>query len=367
MGSLFLEEEKQLIRTIADRIGHYLLLHDLLKREAKISTYQEKQQESILENWRIIVELLFQSDRRSYENISRKMLIYLCLNGVKEAVELIDDIQIAPVAELEARRGFLPGKEAIPQKSSERVFQLAEKYLDNEEVLGCIQRWMQESRYEFFIKTLINPNSTLQNIFEAIHFFHHLLHQGVEVSDTIRKEAKVNLLRRLFSEQLEYLMIAKSYVDIHDFNYLTKTIIHPPNSHGKLGGKAAGVFLASSILELNHEEHHLNDGVDVPKTWYITSDAIYSFIQHNNLEEVSEQKYKSIEQVVSEYPLIRKLLERAELPASIIRGLSTALDGLQECPLSFAVPVCLETGWELILHLNMNSVMSPIAGVKSIV
>ncbi len=215
----------------------------------------------------------------------------------------------------------------------DEIFDLANKHFGSEEVMNLIQRWMQEIRYDSFLRFLINPNTTMQEIVEAVHFFHHLVHQGVSLADSILKGSRVDLVRRFFSEQLEFIIIAKEYVDIHDFNKLVKSIIYPSNSHGKLGGKAAGVFLATAVLKRMKEQFPSLGRVRIPKTWYLNSDCLYSFLQQNNLEEISEQKYKPLPQVRQEYSLIKQLMHNAAFPFELIRGLSSALDDFGEAPL----------------------------------
>ncbi|OGC91493.1 MAG: hypothetical protein A2W25_00515 [candidate division Zixibacteria bacterium RBG_16_53_22] len=71
----------------------------------------------------------------------------------------------------------------------------------------------------------------------------------------------------------------------------------------------------------------------MPKTWYITSDAILTFANLNNFEEVIEQKYKEIYQVRIEYPNIVQTFKNATFPPEIIQGLSMALDDFKDSPL----------------------------------
>ena len=71
--------------------------------------------------------------------------------------------------------------------------------------------------------------------------------------------------------------------------------MHPPNSHGKLGGKSAGLFLARKIVERMQEEHEDLRGIRVPRTWHIASDGVIAFVRHNNLEDVYDRKYLEID------------------------------------------------------------------------
>ncbi len=73
--------------------------------------------------------------------------------------------------------------------------------------------------------------------------------------------------------------------------------------------------------------------VKTPKTWYIVSDAVFSFIEHNNLEEIIEHKYLNIGEVRQEYPYIVHVFKNTPLPPDIMKGLSIALDDFGDVPL----------------------------------
>ena len=56
------------------------------------------------------------------------------------------------------------------------------------------------------------------------------------------------LVRRFLTDQLKFVNIAKVYLEVADFHELCQRIVYPPRSHGRIGGKAAGLFLASRIV-----------------------------------------------------------------------------------------------------------------------
>ena len=67
----FLKHEKRLLKTIADRIGNFILHQQL--REAAEERREEQPRESTGE-WRVILNLLHHTDRTLFENVSEKML-----------------------------------------------------------------------------------------------------------------------------------------------------------------------------------------------------------------------------------------------------------------------------------------------------
>jgi predicted nucleotidyltransferase len=110
-------------------------------------------------------------------------------------------------------------------------------------------------------------------------------------------------------------------------------MIYPAKSHGKLGGKSVGLFIADKVLKKSKEHEDLLKDIKTPKTWYITSDTIIEFLHYNNLEEVFEQKYKDIDQIRQEYPYIVQVFKNSYFPPDIVKDLSLALDELGNVPL----------------------------------
>ena len=75
----------------------------------------------------------------------------------------------------------------------------------------------------------------------------------LELSEPREKSLRVALIRRLLTDQSGYIDIAKRFADFDSFNDMLSRVIHPIGSHGKLGGKSAGMLLAKQILT-NHEK-----------------------------------------------------------------------------------------------------------------
>nr|HQU71508.1 PEP/pyruvate-binding domain-containing protein [Calditrichia bacterium] len=218
-------------------------------------------------------------------------------------------------------------------KISNKIFHIAGEYLGEKEILQRIQKWIKEDRSGFLVNILENPGTTLSEIAAAIERYHHLTPQGLELSSPREKGFRVSLIRRLLADQPHFINIAKPHIEVEDFFALFAKIIFPSGSHGKIGGKSAGLLLAYRVLINSARENPQLGEIKLPKTWYLTSDGILSFMQYNNLEEIVEQKYKEIGQVRQEYPYVVQLFKNSLLPPEIINGLSVALDDFDEVPL----------------------------------
>lgn len=159
------------------------------------------------------------------------------------------------------------------------------------------------------------------------------LRENIELPASIHRAICVHLIRRIMSGSVGFIKIAKNFVNLKDFYELFPQLIYPNKSHGKLGGKGSGLFIASQVIKKEIKDREILKNVKVPRTYYFTTDGLYNFVDHNSLEEVFEQKYKDIEQIRQEYPQIIELFKNGEFPPEIIKHLSSALDDLGENPL----------------------------------
>jgi pyruvate,water dikinase len=333
----FLRGETKLLETIAERMGSFIGYQRIrqLFHERKGST-EGLQHDN---EWKILLELLRKTDRILFLRISQKMLNYLCWTGISEGQRLVQyyapDTQESEDELLaDSNKPFHKTAPLLPNDFlSDETFKIAADHLTPEEILSFIQRWIQQDKLSFLLKAVVNLNTPIIEVVDAISRYHRMAEDGSEIPSPTKDSVLGTLIRRFFSEQLDYINIAKKYIEVSDFYDLLGKVIFAPESSGRLGGKSAGLFLASQILRrCCQDKEHLGD-FKVPKTWYITSDAIITFVNVNNFEEVIEQKYKAIPQVRVEYPNIVQTFKNATFPAEIVQGLSMALDDFGDKPL----------------------------------
>ena len=325
----FLKEERSLLNIIATQLGMFAL-HQRLKVVFESNDH-------LLEvpkcEWCKILDLIKKTDSALTSRITRKMINYLCLRGIKSAIDLF--------------AGYTSSKELIPESnfpyqvmestggklSTTAIFSLAERHLSEEEILANLRTWINEDNSGFMANTFENTGSTLLDLCGAIERYYYLVTQGSVLSPLREKAFRVSLIRRLFTDQTSLIDIAKQYIEIKNFHELIHSIISPPGSHGKLGGKSAGLFIAKKILSATGKSHQFLNEIKTPKTWYVTSDAMLHFIKHNNLEDTYEQKYKDIGIVRREYPYLIHIFKNSLFPTEMIHQLSAALDDFGKVPL----------------------------------
>jgi len=328
----FLKEERRLIDNIAERIG-FQILHQKLK-----SVFEDRKKTDQREDWWAVLDMLKQTDPKLLVRLSRKMVNYLCWTGVKEADGLLE--KFSPMVKHEGGKLLSEINKPYDRQSdtdmlvlSYQIFQVAGKHIEEKNILALIQKWTKQDKSDFLTEIMEDSGSTVATISAAIERYHHLIPNMLELTESREKSIKIALIRRLLTDQQDFIDIAKRVVKIDSFNKLLHNTIHPINSHGRLGGKSSGLFLAKQILESNSSEIEFFDKIKIPKTWYITSDGLLNFMTYNNLEEIVEQKYKEIGRVRQEYPYVVQVFKNSTFSPEIIKGLLMALEDFGDVPL----------------------------------
>jgi hypothetical protein len=333
----FLKEETKLLGTIVERLGHYLLYSRMKQAHQEIQTARFDVAAHKTEEWRVALNFLRRINKNLFLAISRRMLNFLSWSGVREAEGILQKSLAAQRGRAVAypeddNRPYQTALPAFSEKLSDETFRLAAKHLTSEQILFNIQKWIQEDRLSFLVQ-VTNRNLSLAQVVDAIRRYHHIAAEGIELPPANKRGVLVSLIRRFLSDLPEYIHAAVEHIEIDDFYEILDHIVFYPESQGKLGGKSAGLFLAKHILKNSADSLSHFGEIKVPKTWYITSDGLLSFLAHNNLNEVVEQKYKDINQVRLEYPHIIQTFKNSRFPTDIIQGLSMVLDDFKDRPI----------------------------------
>ncbi|MCA9925003.1 MAG: hypothetical protein KC419_02145 [Anaerolineales bacterium] len=130
------------------------------------------------------------------------------------------------------------------------------------------------------------------------------------------EELKVVLIKRLISDNLHFIGIAKKVFSIRDLRWIYERLL----GTGKIGGKAAGVLLALATLRQKGDVlgPDISRLVDIPETYFIGSEIIYEYIYINKLERFVNQKYLTNKEMREEYPQIVQAFLTGEFPSYII-------------------------------------------------
>ncbi len=331
----FLEKELKLIKTIADRIGHTILQRDV-EPVLREWTLNKSQGRSTVTEWMLIIDLVSRTNQRMLLHLCRKMINYLCMSGVKEAEEVLWAFSN------DSNNFFEPGETNSPSERfvlgniasiQEKTYKIASHHLSDTEISIRLKNWIQEEKVYPLIKAVDRLDASVKEIVKVI------TRRNYSIGDTSMSYSPmghwlvVALIQRFLSDNYDYINVGRHHIEISDFYKIASRLIFPEGSHGKIGGKGAGLFLAQQILARASEDIPALQNIKVPKTWYITTDEIKEFLYYNNLEELNTQKYKEMFEIRIDYPNIIQLLKNCDFPEGIVKSLSMALDDFGDSPL----------------------------------
>jgi len=168
------------------------------------------------------------------------------------------------------------------------------------------------------------------------------------------QEAKVALIRTLISDQLRYIRIARDWLTIDDLAEIRRHKI----GAGRVGGKAAGLILAYTILNQVADEE-TKTHIQIPESYYVGSGEYYTFMAYNDLGNFNNQKYKTEEQMRFEYPEIVQKFETGTFPFDTLEKLRLILESAGKKPLIVRSSSLLEDNFDRSFAGKYESVFLP--------
>ncbi|MHC4959929.1 MAG: PEP/pyruvate-binding domain-containing protein [Planctomycetota bacterium] len=135
------------------------------------------------------------------------------------------------------------------------------------------------------------------------------------------------LIRRFIADRPEYISIARNTLSMRDVSWVLDRVVGAQSGQGSVGGKAAGMLLATSILRREDKT------VRMPDTAFVLTDAYEEFKRHNGLTELSDHKYREMPEIRGNYRAIREIFSNAEFPARIADHLAAEMERWGEAPL----------------------------------
>ncbi|MBF0542958.1 MAG: PEP/pyruvate-binding domain-containing protein [Candidatus Riflebacteria bacterium] len=320
--------------------------------------------------WKVVIDLLREVNQPFFNRLGRKMVYFLFKRNVEKAGKLIDRIDVFHGQQAKWHENKWDNQ-AMPrinysdlENLVEETFVVASQELSDEEILNLIQLWLKQDQLRFFTEATEKRDVPLAEIREAIQRFNRMIGHHEIFSNEERISLRVALIRRFFTEDLEYINTVKKNVKISDFSAILFRTIGTPKGCGKLGGKAGGLFRAQKILETAKVEKTILEKIKVPKTWYLTSDGSLEFMHFNALEEMPTIKYREISEIKNEFAYLNQIFKNSFLPPEIIDGLKLALDDFGEVPLIVRSSSLLEDSKQLAFAGKYKSLFVSNQGPK---
>ena len=137
------------------------------------------------------------------------------------------------------------------------------------------------------------------------------------------EEIKVVLIKRLISDQLPFIGVARKAFTIADLRHIYRNRI----GSGKIGGKAAGMLLARRILRRKDPElgSDISEFISIPDSYFVGTEVIYDFRLINKLNHFMNQKYRPLDEIRDMYPKIVDAHLQGEFPENIVEQLHEVL------------------------------------------
>lgn len=207
-----------------------------------------------------------------------------------------------------------------------------------------------------------NPEiSPWEVLFRQGEIYEQLPKDEFERSRHHLEEIKVVLIKRLISDQLPYIGVAKRVFTINDLRYIYNRRI----GNGKIGGKAAGLMLAWRILQQQHGDgNDIHPYIGIPESYFIGTEVIYEFRLMNGLDHYMNQKYREIEEIREEYPRIVEAHLAGGFSPGVIKQLRAVLADIGDSPLIVRSSSLLEDNFGYAFAGKYNSYFCPNQGTE---
>ncbi len=176
------------------------------------------------------------------------------------------------------------------------------------------------------------------------------------------EEIKVVLIKRLISDQLPYIGVAKKIFSISDLRRIYSRRI----GTGKIGGKAAGLLLAWRILQQPDPEtgEACCIDVEIPDSYFMGTEVLYEFRLKNGLDHLMNQKYRPLPEIRVEYPHIVEKHLQGVFPNKIVDRLRKMLREFDGAPLIVRSSSLLEDNFGYAFAGKYNSYFCPNQGTE---
>lgn len=301
--------------------------------------------------WKIILDHIIHQDESMTYRICRKMIIHLERMKVNEIHFLLQQLNPKvdnPDSVISNAQNW-PSPKGNPFVASEvikSVFKIADKYIPDDEVSSLITQWLHKEKLRNLSKVLDRRNAPLNEVIEALKKYFELGGSKEFTSEDERIGVRVSIITRFLSENLRYINIAKKHITLLAIEKIFEKFIGPAYGAGKVGGKSAGMILASQILMNRKEVNPDLRNVHTPKSWFLTSDGILEFINYNALDEFTFSKYQSLDEIEIEYPFLKYIFKQSHFPPETIYSFNVILDDIKDKPIVVRSSSLLEDSFE---------------------
>ncbi|BBB33256.1 phosphoenolpyruvate synthase [Thermotomaculum hydrothermale] len=266
--------------------------------------------------------------------IRKKMRKLLEKDGIISREKIKEEAKIKAMAD-QRREGLT---DPINQESAEKWQQRVREHIKQLTDFYFALNFSIDNALDIIEEVKIT-NLQLQELLENEEFSFELFKEAEDYlkkgnlehldNDPKMEHIRVNIIRNFISDKLDFISIAKKYFTFQDLKEIKARII----GSGKIGGKAAGLLLAYSILKKEGEKNQSFPKVNIPACYFLCSEVFYRFFEHNNALDFQTIKYKSLEEVEREYPELKRRILSFSFPDDIVLKLRALLEKFKGRPM----------------------------------
>jgi len=320
--------------------------------------------------WKTILDYIIFQDKYLTFRMCRKMIIHLERMKVPE----IEFFMLELNPEFEESNEIITNGQNWPKPKGNpflakdviyRVFEIADKYIPNSEFTYLITTWLNREKLRNLSKVLEKHNSPLSEIIDALKRYFELGGSKEFTSLEERVGVRVFLISRFLSENLKYINIAKNYITLMAVEKIFNRIIGPADGAGKVGGKSAGLILAQEILESKKITNPILKDVSTPKSWFLSSDGLFYYMNYNALDDFAFSKYQDQEEIKIEFPFMEYVFKNSIFPPDAVYALNKILDDIDDRPIVVRSSSILEDSFEASFTGKYKSLFVSNIGSRS--
>lgn len=319
--------------------------------------------------WKIILDHLVYQDNSILYKLCRKMIIHLERMKIPEIYFLIEELNptLSDDNHSQAVGPNWPkpkGNPLIPREIIKKVFDIADKYIPDDELTQQITQWLHKEKLSNLSRVLEKRQAPLVDVIEALktYFQHGGSKEFTSVDE--RVGVRVAIIYRFLSENLKYINIAKHYITLMAIEKIFERFLGPAYGYGKVGGKSAGMILAEQILNVKKQKIPILEDVRTPKSWFLTSDGILEFINYNALDEFNYVKYQTLDHINLEFSFIEYIFKNSKFTPEAINAFNIILDDLEGKPIVIRSSSLLEDSFEAAFTGKYKSLFISNVGTK---
>jgi predicted nucleotidyltransferase len=243
-----------------------------------------------------------------------------------------------------------------------QIFEMAKENISPEEISNMFQDWMKQDKARPLLLSSQKSGIPLVEITDELNRFF----EQEDIETTLATEDRISintaLIRRFFTDRLEYVNVAKEYIGLDDFLNLLNHVVGPAQGSGKFGGKTSGVLLAEKIIKKSMKNSNLLKDISFPRSWYVTSDTILNYVHYNDLDETFHVKYLHPDQIRQEQPFLEQVFKNAAFPHEIVEGFRRVIRDFEGKPIIVRSSSLLEDSFGAAFSGKYKSLFVPNTG-----